>query len=105
MGSAIAMVTNIVSYIIQELTYLIKQEFFGIDNCHAIVNNSLIRKNANGRCLGSIAFKENCSLLRLNRDTHGACAAKWIQGVSPAWNALRLDANAPVKAALLNHPI
>jgi hypothetical protein len=37
--------------------YLIKQEFLGIDNCHAIVNNSLIRKNANGRRLQSIAFE------------------------------------------------
>jgi hypothetical protein len=37
--------------------YLIKQEFFGIDNCHAIVNNSLIRKNANGRAWDRLRSK------------------------------------------------
>jgi hypothetical protein len=45
--------------------YLIKQEFFGIDNSHAIVKNSFIRKNATERYLGSIAFEENCNLSRL----------------------------------------
>ena len=70
------MVTNIVGYTIQELKYLIKQEFFGIDNCHAIVKNSFIRKNATERCPGSIAFEENCNLSRLSVAHAGACAVK-----------------------------
>jgi hypothetical protein len=77
--------------------YLIKQEFFGIDNGHAIVKNSFIRKNATERCPGSIAFEENCSLSRLIVGHARGVCREMIYGISPAWMALRFDASATGK--------
>lgn len=57
--------------------YLIKQEFFGIDNCHAIVKNSSIRKNANRRCLESIAFVGNSNPSHLTAG-HVQCVSREI---------------------------